>query len=60
MMVKAALAEPCVGMTTRTWPSVDDNADAKGDCVWAVIREADRWRRGTLPGSPAPPTPSSR
>jgi hypothetical protein len=43
MMVKATLAEPCVGMTTRTWPSIDDYADAKGDCVWAVIREADRW-----------------
>jgi GrpB-like predicted nucleotidyltransferase (UPF0157 family) len=30
-------------LATRTWPSVDDYADAKGDCVWALIREADRW-----------------
>jgi GrpB-like predicted nucleotidyltransferase (UPF0157 family) len=26
-----------------SWPTVDDYAEAKGDCVWALIREADRW-----------------
>ncbi len=25
------------------WPSVDDYANAKGDVVWALLREADVW-----------------
>lgn len=33
---KRALAE-------RDWPSVDAYADAKGDVIWALIREADGW-----------------
>jgi GrpB-like predicted nucleotidyltransferase (UPF0157 family) len=30
-------------LARRSWPTVNDYADAKGDCVWALIREADRW-----------------
>jgi GrpB-like predicted nucleotidyltransferase (UPF0157 family) len=30
-------------LATQEWPSVDDYADAKGDCVWAILREADGW-----------------
>lgn len=33
---KRALAE-------REWDDVDAYADAKGDCVWQLLREADRW-----------------
>jgi GrpB-like predicted nucleotidyltransferase (UPF0157 family) len=31
------------GLADREWPSVDAYADAKGDCVWATLREADGW-----------------
>ena len=34
--VKRALAE-------GPWPTVDHYAEAKGDCIWSLIREADRW-----------------
>src|SRR5262245_51648687 len=27
----------------RAWSSVDHYAEAKGDCVWSPLREADRW-----------------
>jgi len=27
----------------RDWPTVDHYADAKGDTIWSLIREADRW-----------------
>jgi GrpB-like predicted nucleotidyltransferase (UPF0157 family) len=30
----------------RAWPTVDDYAEAKGDLVWSLIREADRWAWG--------------
>lgn len=30
-------------LATREWERVDDYADAKGDCVWQLLREADRW-----------------
>ena len=30
-------------LAARDWEFVDDYADAKGDCVWAILREADRW-----------------
>ena len=30
-------------LTTRTWPTIDDYADAKGDTIWAILREADVW-----------------
>lgn len=30
----------------RAWVSVDAYADAKGDVVWALLREADRWAAG--------------
>jgi len=36
-------------LATRTWPTVDDYADAKGDCVWALIAKRTAGR-GTLPG----------
>jgi GrpB-like predicted nucleotidyltransferase (UPF0157 family) len=33
------------------WDAVDDYADAKGDCVWALLREADGWTlNGWRPG----------
>jgi GrpB-like predicted nucleotidyltransferase (UPF0157 family) len=25
------------------WPTVDHYAEAKGDCVWSLLREADHW-----------------
>jgi GrpB-like predicted nucleotidyltransferase (UPF0157 family) len=40
------------GLATRDWPTVEDYAIAKGDCVWALLREADvrsfatGWRPG--------------
>lgn len=34
--VKRALAE-------REWETVDHYADAKGDCIWTLLREADGW-----------------
>lgn len=34
-------------LATRDWPSVDDYAMAKGDTVWALLREADRWAAET-------------
>jgi GrpB-like predicted nucleotidyltransferase (UPF0157 family) len=34
--VKRSLAE-------QEWETVDHYADAKGDCIWALLREADRW-----------------
>jgi GrpB-like predicted nucleotidyltransferase (UPF0157 family) len=38
-------------LARREWPTVDDYADAKGDCVWAILREADHWSRyGWRPG----------
>jgi GrpB-like predicted nucleotidyltransferase (UPF0157 family) len=30
-------------LAARNWPTVDDYAEAKGDCIWSLIREADRW-----------------
>lgn len=30
-------------LATREWPSMDDYSDAKGDCVWFILREADVW-----------------
>lgn len=30
-------------LAQRDWPDVDAYADAKGDTIWALIREADRW-----------------
>lgn len=30
-------------LALRPWPTVDHYADAKGDCVWSLLREADRW-----------------
>ena len=30
----------------RDWDDVDAYADAKGDCVWQLLREADRWAWG--------------
>lgn len=33
------------------WDTVSDYADAKGDCVWALLREADGWTvNGWRPG----------
>jgi GrpB-like predicted nucleotidyltransferase (UPF0157 family) len=43
---KRALAE-------RQWEDVDAYADAKGDCVWQLLREADRWA-WTVGWSPGP------
>lgn len=49
---KRALAE-------RDWPSVDAYADAKGDTIWALLREADCWswtaRREPAPAAPREP-----
>ncbi len=30
-------------LAKRTWPTVDHYADAKGDTIWALLREADEW-----------------
>ena len=30
-------------LATQDWPTVDDYAEAKGDVVWALLREGDRW-----------------
>ncbi len=30
-------------LATRAWPTVDHYADAKGDTIWALLREADEW-----------------
>lgn len=30
-------------LATRQWPTVNHYAEAKGDCVWSLLREADRW-----------------
>lgn len=30
-------------LARRSWPSADDYAEAKGDVVWELLREADRW-----------------
>lgn len=38
-------------LARREWGSVDDYADAKGDVVWALLREADGWSfSGWQPG----------
>jgi len=42
-------------LSRRGWSSVDAYAEAKGDVVWALLREADRWswfgwRPGTSDG----------
>jgi GrpB-like predicted nucleotidyltransferase (UPF0157 family) len=38
-------------LARRQWPAVNDYADAKGDCVWAILREADAWStNGWRPG----------
>ncbi len=36
----------------RTWPTIDHYADAKGDTIWALLREADEWAQplGWHPG----------
>ena len=41
-------------LATQDWPTVDDYADAKGDTVWALLREADQWAART--GWRTPPT----
>ena len=30
-------------LVEHDWPTVDDYAEAKGDTVWQLLREADRW-----------------
>ena len=30
-------------LSERSWDRIDDYADAKGDVVWQLLREADRW-----------------
>jgi GrpB-like predicted nucleotidyltransferase (UPF0157 family) len=30
-------------LAAQDWPTVDDYAEAKGDVVWTLLREADRW-----------------
>lgn len=30
-------------LATRQWPTIDHYADAKGDTIWALLREADVW-----------------
>jgi len=38
-------------LTQQDWPTVDDYAQAKGDVVWELLREADRWSwSGWRPG----------
>lgn len=38
-------------LAEHPWDRVDDYADAKGDIVWQLLREADRWSwRGWQPG----------
>lgn len=34
-------------LAAREWDSVDDYADAKGDTIWALLREADAWAART-------------
>ncbi len=41
-------------LSERDWPTVDDYAIAKGDTVWALLREADEWAART--GWRTPPT----
>ena len=41
-------------LAERDWPTVDDYADAKGDTVWALLRQADEWAART--GWSTPPT----
>ena len=39
-------------LAERSWPSVEHYADAKGDVIWDVLREADRWAwQGWEPGA---------
>ncbi|GAA4053801.1 GrpB family protein [Actinomadura miaoliensis] len=39
-------------LAARDWDLVDDYADAKGDCVWGILREADKWSQaGWFPSS---------
>ncbi|MEV5570083.1 GrpB family protein [Spirillospora sp. NPDC052269] len=40
------------GLATREWHTVDAYADAKGDCVWAILREADVWSQSGWRPSP--------
>jgi GrpB-like predicted nucleotidyltransferase (UPF0157 family) len=38
-------------LAQREWVSIDDYADAKGDTIWALVREADVWSwHGWQPG----------
>lgn len=38
-------------LAQREWDRVDDYADAKGDIIWQLLREADRWSwHGWEPG----------
>lgn len=41
-------------LAERDWPTVDDYADAKGDTVWSLLRQADQWAART--GWRTPPT----
>jgi GrpB-like predicted nucleotidyltransferase (UPF0157 family) len=34
-------------LAERDWPTVDDYAEAKGDTVWALLRDADVWAART-------------
>lgn len=39
-------------LSSRRWRSVDHYADAKGDVVWTLLRDADRWSwSGWRPGA---------
>jgi GrpB-like predicted nucleotidyltransferase (UPF0157 family) len=31
------------GLAIQPWPTIDHYAEAKGDFVWSLLREADRW-----------------
>lgn len=34
-------------LAERDWPTVDDYAEAKGDTIWALLRDADVWAART-------------
>jgi GrpB-like predicted nucleotidyltransferase (UPF0157 family) len=34
------------GLARREWATVNAYATAKGDCIWALLREADEWSWG--------------
>ncbi len=41
-------------LAAEEWPTIDHYADAKGDTIWALLREADGWAQaaGWRPGPP--------